>query len=174
MAQLGRPGLLSSQKAEAWEQWKRGKSLSDIGRVLGKHAGSIHGIIAANGGIVPLPRRRSRLALTAGGARRDFARDCRGPVHPAHGRSTWAASFHGQSRICPTWRAPSVSCRGGRLAFHPILQRTVADKLSLEWSPEQIAGWLRRTFRMISRCRCPTKPSIGACSFKPVASSRKN
>ena len=64
MAQLGRPGLLSSQKAEAGEQWKRGKSLSDMGRALGKHAGSIHGIIAANGGIVPLPGRRSRPALT--------------------------------------------------------------------------------------------------------------
>jgi hypothetical protein len=64
MAQLGRPGLLSSQKAEAWKQWKRGQSLSDIGRALGKHAGSIHGIIAAHGGITPLPRRRSCLALT--------------------------------------------------------------------------------------------------------------
>ena len=37
-----------------------------------------------------------------------------GAIHPMHGRSTWVASFNGQSRNCPTWRAASVSCRGGR------------------------------------------------------------
>ena len=33
-----------------------------------------------------------------------------------------------------------------RLAQHVRLQRIVAEKLRLDWSPEQIAGWLRRTF----------------------------
>jgi len=33
-----------------------------------------------------------------------------------------------------------------RLARYPRLQRLVAEKLRLEWSPEQIAGWLARTF----------------------------
>ena len=63
MAQLGRPGLSASQKAEVWQRWKNGQSHSDIGRALGKHPASIHGVVAANGGIVPLPRRRSRRAL---------------------------------------------------------------------------------------------------------------
>ena len=40
MAQIGRPGLSASQKAELWQRWKAGQSLSDIGRALGKHAGS--------------------------------------------------------------------------------------------------------------------------------------
>ncbi len=64
MAQMGRPGLPPSQKRELWQRWKNGQSLSDIARVLRKHPGSIHGVIAANGGIVPLERRRSRLALS--------------------------------------------------------------------------------------------------------------
>jgi IS30 family transposase len=33
-----------------------------------------------------------------------------------------------------------------RLAIHPRLQRIVANKLSLEWSPEQVAGWLKLEF----------------------------
>lgn len=64
MAQFGRPGLTASQKAAVWQQWKRGLSLSEIGRALGMHAGSIHGVVASHGGIVPGTRRRSRLALT--------------------------------------------------------------------------------------------------------------
>ena len=64
MAQMGRPGLSAAQKAELWHRWKNGQSLSDIGRALGKHAGSIHGVVSSNGGIAPAARRRSRLALT--------------------------------------------------------------------------------------------------------------
>src|SRR4030066_304407 len=37
---LFRSGLSASQKAELWQRWKAGQSLSDIGRALGKHAGS--------------------------------------------------------------------------------------------------------------------------------------
>jgi len=32
-----------------------------------------------------------------------------------------------------------------KLAHNPALARIVADKLQLEWSPYQVAGWLRRT-----------------------------
>ena len=37
---------------------------SEIGRALGKHAGSIHGVLAAKGGIVPLERMRAVRSLT--------------------------------------------------------------------------------------------------------------
>jgi IS30 family transposase len=33
-----------------------------------------------------------------------------------------------------------------RLAAHRRLQKIVAEKLSLEWSPEQISGWLKRHY----------------------------
>jgi IS30 family transposase len=32
------------------------------------------------------------------------------------------------------------------LATNPRLRRAVAGKLRLDWSPEQIAGWLKRTY----------------------------
>src|SRR5437867_10832468 len=59
MAQRGRPGLSPEQKRELWSRWKAGESLSEIGRALGKQAGSIHGVVASNGGDVPALRRRS-------------------------------------------------------------------------------------------------------------------
>lgn len=59
MAQRGRPGLAADQKAELWQRWKNGQSLSDMGRVPGKHAGSIHGVVFSHGGINPAPRVRS-------------------------------------------------------------------------------------------------------------------
>jgi len=34
----------------------------------------------------------------------------------------------------------------GKLAQHRALARIVADKLQLQWSPEQVAGWLKRTY----------------------------
>jgi IS30 family transposase len=33
-----------------------------------------------------------------------------------------------------------------RLASHPELRWRVAEKLALDWSPEQISGWLKRAF----------------------------
>ena len=66
MARTGRPGLSAEQKRELWSRWKAGQSLSDIGRGLGKHAGSVFGVLAAHGGIMPTPRRRSVLCLGSG------------------------------------------------------------------------------------------------------------
>lgn len=64
MGQMGRPGLSAAQKADLWHRWKQGQSLSEIGRALGTHAGSIHGVLSSNGGVVPPVRTRSRWALT--------------------------------------------------------------------------------------------------------------
>ncbi len=33
-----------------------------------------------------------------------------------------------------------------KLACYPALRRTVSLKLRRQWSPEQIAGWLKRAF----------------------------
>lgn len=53
MPRTGRPGLSAQQKKELWIRWKDSQSLSEIGRSLGKHAGSIHGVLSASGGIAP-------------------------------------------------------------------------------------------------------------------------
>lgn len=64
MGRTGRPGLPPSQKTELWKRWRAGDSISDIARGLDKNAGSIFGVLRLRGGIAPVARRRSRLALT--------------------------------------------------------------------------------------------------------------
>jgi IS30 family transposase len=59
-----RCGLSLAQKTLLWQRWKDGDSLSDIGRSLGKHAASIHGIVRPHGGIMLLVRKRSTRVLT--------------------------------------------------------------------------------------------------------------
>ncbi|WP_371877043.1 helix-turn-helix domain-containing protein, partial [Microbulbifer sp. 2205BS26-8] len=58
-------GLTTQQKRELWDRWKRGQSLSEIGRALGKHAGAISGMLAIHGGIAPARRSRSARALSS-------------------------------------------------------------------------------------------------------------
>jgi transposase, IS30 family len=160
MAQMGRPGLSSSQKAELWQRWKSGQSLSEIGLALGKHAGSVHGVLSTNGGIVPVVRRRSRLALTLAEREeisRGMATDTsirqiaawigRSPstVSREIARYGDRARYRASEADSQAWdqaRRPKLC----RLAVHRRLQGIVAKKLSLDWSPEQIAGWLKQTF----------------------------
>ncbi len=73
MGQMGRPGLSVAQKADLWQRWKQGQSLSEIGRALGKRAGSVHGVLSSQGGCIRPTRRRSRWALTLA-AREEFSR----------------------------------------------------------------------------------------------------
>ena len=160
MAQMGRPGLSASQKADLWERWKSGQSLSDIARALGKHAGSIHGVVSSKGGIMPLARRRSQWALSlsereeisrglaAGHSIRTIASAIqRAPstlsreIARNGGRSGYRANLADQ-RAWDRARRPKPC----RLAVHGRLQKIVAEKLSLDWSPEQISGWLKERY----------------------------
>jgi IS30 family transposase len=160
MAQMGRPGLSASQKAELWQRWKAGQSLSDIGRALGKHAGSVHGVVSSNGGIVPPNRCRSRLALTLAEREeisRGIAMGCtirQIAAEIARSPSTVSREIarHGGSLRYRASEADSAAWEQARrpkrckLATHYGLQLIVASKLSLDWSPAQIAGWLKQEF----------------------------
>jgi len=160
MAHMGRPGLSAAQKAELWQRWKQGQSLSEIGRALGKHAGSIYGVLSSNGGFIPAVRRRSRWALTLA-EREEISRGMATAlsirqIAATLGRAPSTVSReirrHGGAH---TYRASEADMQAWthtrrpkpcRLATSPTLQRIVASKLTLDWSPEQIAGWLKRAF----------------------------
>ena len=55
--------LSPTQKSDIWNRWKAGQTLHEIGRVYGKPHNSIRGVLLPRGGISPVVRRRSRLAL---------------------------------------------------------------------------------------------------------------
>lgn len=160
MAHRGRPGLSAAQKAELWQRGKQGPSLSEMGRVLGKHAGSIHGVLSSNGGFIPPVRTRSRWALTlaereeisrgmaTGRSLRQIAATLgRAPstVSREIHRHGGAHTYHAAEADAQAW-THSRRPKPCRLAPSPMLQQIVASTLALEWSPEHIAGWLKREF----------------------------
>src|SRR6185437_13498936 len=56
--------LSSTQKTDIWTRWKAGQTLHEIGRAYGKPHPTIRKLLLPRGGIPPVARRRSRLALT--------------------------------------------------------------------------------------------------------------
>jgi len=146
------------ESAEIWDRWQRGEGLKGIGRVFGKPSSSIFNHLRPTGGIRPPPRKRSRLALSLaereeisrglanGGSMRSIAgRLGRAPstVCRELRRNGGARCYRAVAADKSAWeraRRPKAC----KLATHPPLQRKVARLLLLNWSPEQIAGWLRR------------------------------
>lgn len=160
MARTGRPGLSQSQKADLWQRWKEGQSLSEIGIALGKHAGSIHGVLSSNGGIFRASRRRSDLALTlsereeisrgisSGESIRQIAlRLERAPssISREIARNGGQKKYRATIADSAAWQR-ALRPKLCRLALHKELQTVVAEQLSHDWSPEQISGWLRVQF----------------------------
>lgn len=160
MAQMGRPGLTATQKRELWDRWKLGESLSDIGRALGRHAGSIHGVIAAGGGITPIPRTRAGNGLTLMEREeisRGLALRCsfrqiaaklgRAPstISREVNRNGGAKKYRAADADEKTWQR-ALRPKPCRLAMLTQLCEVVSNKLKQNWSPEQIAGWLNRKF----------------------------
>lgn len=160
MANSVRPRLSAAQRADLWQRWKDGQSITEIGSALGKHVGSIHNALATNGGIVPAVRRRSRLALTfaereeisrgisAGESIREIARR----IQKAPSTVSREITRHGGRKKYRATVADYIAWNRAlrpklcRLAVHSKLQAIVAEQLTLDWSPEQISGWLRVQF----------------------------
>lgn len=157
MSRTGRPGLSRAQKAELWQRWKAGETLSDIGRALGKHAASVFGVIAGKGGFAPLPRSRKSISLSlmereeisrgllSGRSFRQLGRDLGRAVSTISrevarngGRRAYRAT-RADEQAFDRARRPKPC----RLAFNPVLCKLVSGKLSDQWSPQQIAGWLK-------------------------------
>ena len=149
-----------ADKALMWDRWQQGDSLHAIARLFDRYHHSVRRILAETGGIRPSPRRRSRLALSMS-EREEISRG----IVAGHSIRTIAVSLG---------RAPSTVSRelqrnGGRqqyranradqaawdrarrpkrckLAENRALAHLVASKLQRQWSPRQIAGWLRRHY----------------------------
>ncbi len=146
------------QKAEIWDRWQRGESMSSIGRLFDRNSSSIYPLLSRTGGIRPPERRRSRLALTllereeisrglkAQLSLRVIARHLRRSpstisreVRRNGGRIAYRATLSDEA----AWER-SVRPKLCKLACHPVLCRTISAKLKRKWSPQQIAGWLKR------------------------------
>ena len=56
--------MSATETAAVWVRWRRGGSISEIGRAMDRSPGSIFYQLATHGGISPVPRTRSWRALT--------------------------------------------------------------------------------------------------------------
>lgn len=160
MKQRPRIYYTESQKALMWDRWKAGDSLQQIAQLFDRNHSSIQRILAETGGIRPATRRRSRLALTlvereeisralaVGQSIRHIAmRLERAPstISREISRNGGCRSYRANQAEQAAWdraRRPK-HCK---LAQSPKLAQLVAEKLQIQWSPEQIAGWLKRTY----------------------------
>ena len=160
MRQRKRIHYSAEQRAEIWERWRRGESMSSIGRQFDRESSSVFSVLSPTGGIRPPERKRAARALSlaereevsrglvAGRSLRAIAAELgRAPstisreVARNGGRERYRAARSDQA----AW-SRALRPKPCKLACHPGLRRTVGAKLSRNWSPEQIAGWLRRDF----------------------------
>jgi IS30 family transposase len=160
MRRYGPPGLSSAERADMWCRWRAGYHVREIARAFGRDHGSICSLLARRGGIAPSVRTRGSLALTLI-EREDISR---GLASGESGRTIAARIGRAASTVSreiirhggrDAYRAEAADEDAWELALRPkacllALNRTVrnlvAGKLALEWSPEQISGWLRDEF----------------------------
>jgi hypothetical protein len=160
MKQRSRIYYSASQRTLIWDRWQKGETLHQIAGLFDRHHSSIQGIVAETGGIRPAERRRSKLALTltereeisrgvvAGRSIRSIATPLgRTPstISREIRRNGGPGGYRASRADQAAWdraRRPKV-CKLGQ---NRALAHVIASKLCLEWSPEQIAGWLKRTY----------------------------
>lgn len=149
-----------AQKALMWDRWQKGETLKQIAQLFDRNHTSVEGILSRTGGIRPAPRRRSRRALTL--TEREGI--SRGVVSGLTIRSIAASIGRSASTVSreikrngglECYRASQADQAAWDRAHRPKvcklvenrrLAHLVAGKLQLQWSPEQVAGWLKRTY----------------------------
>ena len=153
-------GLSAIEKCDVWRRWKAGESLHDIGRAFGKEHSCICSVLLPRGGIAPLTRRPSRLALNLA-ERQDISRGiasglsireiARGSNRAASTvsrevtRHGGRSAYRAQDPIRQAWIS-ALRPKRCLLATNRRLRNIVASKLVLDWSPEQISGWLKNRY----------------------------
>jgi IS30 family transposase len=155
-----RTALSPAEVDEVWRRWRSGQAVKVLARQMRRNPSTVRDLLKRTGGIRPVPRRRWELRLALA-EREEISRGL------AAGESLRAIAT-GLGRA-PSTVSREVTANGGRTGYRavaadqaawtraarpkqtklsrwPGLRAMVEDKLELRWSPEQIAGWLRRRF----------------------------
>ena len=160
MKQRRRIYYTASQRAEIWDRWQRGESMSSIGRRFDRESSSVFSVISPTGGIQPAARKRCSRALSLA-EREEISRGLsvseplraiarrlgRSPstISREVGRNGGVARYRATVSDQAAWDR-ALRPKPCKLACSPSLAQAVSAKLCRKWSPEQIAGWLRRSF----------------------------
>jgi IS30 family transposase len=154
----GRHSLVTTaQREELWRRYKAGESIKGIGCALGQGRNNLYRVLEATGGIAPPRRSRSPRVLSFG-EREEISRGVAADetfraigrrLNRAVSTVSQEVARHGGRRDYRATQANWAAWESARrpkpylLAQNRRLQRIVAVKLKQDWSPQQIAGWLR-------------------------------
>jgi IS30 family transposase len=160
MKQRPRIYYTESQRTLMWDRWQKGESLQQTAQLFDRNHSSIERILAESGGIRPAQRRRSRLALTlaereqisravvTGQSMRSIATSLgRAPstisreIKRNGGQECYRANLADQAAWDQAHRPKTC-----KLVKNRALAHIVAGKLQSQWSPQQIAGWLKQNY----------------------------
>ena len=149
-----------AQKSAMWDRWQNGESMADIAKSFDRYHTSLETILRGNGGIRPRPRSRSKLALSLA-ERETISRGLAGrltirsiaeqlgrspsTVSREIDRNGGRSSYRAHKADKAAWeraRRPQTC----KLAQQPKLVKLVTRKMQGNWSPQQIAGWLKRQY----------------------------
>lgn len=148
------------QKELMWERWKQGDTLHEIARLFDRGHSSIQRILKETGGYRPSKRKRSALSLTLGEREtisRGLAMDLsmraiatqlgRSPstISREIKRNGGYANYRAVTADKAAWQR-ALRPKPCKLFGRSDLIKLIAQKLKCAWSPEQIAGWLKRQY----------------------------
>jgi IS30 family transposase len=152
--------VTTGQREELWRRYKAGETVLGIARALGQGPNNLYRVLQGSGGIAPARRTRSPRVLgfnereeisrgiAAGNTFRGIARGLKRAVSTV----SQEVARHGGRRCYRATQADRAAWESARrpkrclLARHRALRRIVAGKLKQDWSPQQIAGWLREQY----------------------------
>ena len=160
MNRRSRVYFTAKQRAEIWDRWQRGESMSSIGRLFERGSSSIYPVLSRTGGIRPPQRKRSRLALTLsereeisrGIAANDSVRliawqlsRSASTISREINRNGGYDDYRATQSDQAAWDR-ALRPKPCKLSYNRPLATLVSAKLRRHWSPQQIAGWLKRTY----------------------------
>ena len=150
----------AEQRSLMWDHYQRGESLHTIARLFDRYHSSVSRIIGEAGGIRPPDRKRSVQSLTLG-EREDISRGIaaglslrtiavnlgRAPstISREVNRNGGTDRYRANTADQATWDRAKRP-KPCKLSIHKPLSRIVAKKLKESWSPQQIAGWLKKAY----------------------------
>jgi IS30 family transposase len=155
---VGPVGFSVEQQNLLWAMWRRGDSIREMERTLGETLPRIRRFLRQSGGIPPVPRRRraehlslvEREEISRGIAAGLSARSIAGRIGRPSSTVSREIGRNGGRDGCRALAADAGAFERARrpkvskLAANAELAGAVAAKLDEDWSPQQIAEWLRR------------------------------
>ncbi len=148
------------QKAIIWDRYKQGDSLHEIARMFDRYHSFIMPTIYQTGGFRPPVRKRHRLSLSLdereeisrGLAEKCSIREIAKKISRAPSTVSREIRRHGGLTNYRAAKADkkawdnALRPKACKLSQNPTLCKIIAEKMHRGWSPEQIAGWLKRNY----------------------------